>query len=57
MTAGDIKIRSGMHKDWISGTVYNGNDDYIQIDAVGSYEAGANNTKGAISAWVNIPDT
>jgi hypothetical protein len=55
MTAGDVKITSGAH-DYLSGVVANGADDYLQIDAVATYEAGANNTKGTISAWVNIPD-
>lgn len=58
MTAGDIKVRTGDHgaNSAMSGIVINGNDDYIQIDAVATMEAGANNTKGTISAWVNIPD-
>lgn len=58
MTAGDIKIRSGVHNrsNFMSGVVMNGDDDYLQINSVGNYEAGANNTKGTISAWVNVPD-
>ncbi len=58
MTAGDIKVRTGDHgaSSAMSGIVANGADDYVQIDAVATYEAGANNTKGTISAWVNIPD-
>lgn len=56
MTAGDIKIRTGIHKDWISGVVLNGADDSIKIDAVASAEAGAANVKGTISGWICIPD-
>ena len=58
MTAGDIKIRTGDHgvKSAMSGVVINGNNDYLQINAVGAAEAAANNTMGTISAWVNIPD-
>jgi hypothetical protein len=56
MTAGDIKITTGMHSDYMSGVVVNGADDYIQIDALAAAEALATNVKGAISAWINIPD-
>lgn len=56
MTAGDIKIRSGTTGDRMSGVVINGVDDYVQINAVGAYEGGANNVSGTVSAWVNIPD-
>ena len=56
MTAGDIKIRTGEHGDSFSGIVLNGVDDYLEIDAIAAYEAGANNVVGTISAWVNIPN-
>ena len=56
MTAGDIQIRTGEHGDSFSGIVLNGVDDYLEIDAIAAYEAGANNVVGTISAWVNIPN-
>lgn len=56
MTAGDIKIRSGEHGEQMSGVVINGNDDYIQIDALAVAEASAANVTGTISAWINVPD-
>ena len=56
MTAGDIRIRTGNTGDRRSGYVFNGVDDYLQINALGAYEAGASNICGTISAWINIPD-
>ncbi len=56
MTAGDIKIRSGTTADRMSGVVCNGADDYVAINAVATYEAGANNVTGTISGWINVPD-
>jgi hypothetical protein len=56
MTAGDIKIRTGDCKDRMSGVVINGVDDYIQLNALGAYEGGANNVTGTVSAWINVPD-
>lgn len=57
MTAGDIKIRTGNHKDCMSGAVINGTDDWLHSAALGAAEGGATvNTKGTISAWINVPD-
>ena len=58
MTAGDVKIRTGNHQynNYLSGVVMNGADDYIQIDAIATDEAGLNNLCGTIAAWVNVPD-
>jgi hypothetical protein len=56
LTAGDIKIRTGNTCCRRSGYVFNGVDDYLQLNALGAYEGGANNVSGTMSAWVNIPD-
>jgi len=56
MTAGDIKIRSAEHNKFISGAVFNGANDDIQINAVATLEAGSANLKGTISAWICVPD-
>ena len=59
MTAGDIRIITGDHSSAtkMSGIVCAGANDYLQIDALATHEAGANNTMGTMSCWVNFPDT